>query len=544
MRLKLPLIGLIIAAALVAGGSVVVIRAMSGQSGTGDTARLVPDDVALYATVNTDASSRQWLQLAALMQRLGLDKQARSGRNDGLTQAGLDWDKDVAPYLGGEATLAITSLDGSQPGGLAVLSVTDGDKAWQHATSKLDELAQESGAPGSDSSYRGLTIRTYPAAGAGSPLAVTHQGRYLMLASSTDLAQTVLDLNGGKGKALASTKGYRDARAAVSADPLAFVYLNLARLGDLAASLAPAQAGSQSTQDLLQSAGLDKAAEAFAFSSESDGVRFEFQTVDIDPAKSAVTLRAAPADSHLAHQAPADALFFFAGNDLYDSYIKGIRRALQQYGSSPDAAGSVAQFNDTLNQLSQQLGFDAEKDLLAHLTGEYGFALGASGASTNGLWALAGAIADDPAAVQQALDKIADFAAQQGTPATTISVAGARLYQIANPDNPDENAAVTVAGDELLAGFGNGVLQGALAPAHALADDADFRDALTQLPKDRALTWYVNVKRIVALAQQAAGGDGGGDVPWQALGKLRYAVGSVSQAKDHAGGVLLIRLGP
>ncbi|HEY7295771.1 MAG TPA: DUF3352 domain-containing protein, partial [Dehalococcoidia bacterium] len=135
--MKLPLIGLILAAAVVAGGSVVVIRAMSGQSSTGDTARLVPDSVALYATVNTDATSEQWVQLAALTQRLGVDGQLRSGRDDGLQRAGLDWDNDVAPYLGGEATLALTTLDGQLPSGMAVLSVTDGEKAWQHATSKL-----------------------------------------------------------------------------------------------------------------------------------------------------------------------------------------------------------------------------------------------------------------------------------------------------------------------------------------------------------------------------------------------------------------------
>lgn len=541
MRLKLPLLGLIAAAVIVAGGSVVVIRAMSGQSSTGDTARLVPDSVALYATVNTDASSRQWVQLAALMQRLGVDKQLRSGRNDGIAQAGLDWDSDVAPYLGGEATLALTSLDGAQPNGMAVLSVSDGDKAWQHTVSKLDELATKDGSTPTSSSYHGVAIRNYPAEGDGSPLAVTHQGRYLVLATSTDLAQTVLDLNGGKGNPLANAKAYKDARASVAADPLAFVYLNYARLGDAVAALTPAAGGGQSVADALRAAGLQNAALALAFTAESDGVRFEFQAVDIDPAKSAVTLRQAPADSRLAHQTPADALFFFAGNDLYDSYIKGIRQALQQYGNSPDAAATVNQFNDALNQLSQQLGFDVEKGLLAHLTGEYGFALGATSASADGLWLLGGANVDDSGAVQQALSQIAAFLDSNGVPMSNATTAGVQIHQATNPDNPDQAAAFALAGDELLAGYGNGVLQKALAPANALADDADFRDAMAQLPQDRALTWYVNLKQVVALAKQAAGSDNG-DVPWDALGKLRYAVGSVSQAKDHAGGVLLIRL--
>ncbi|HZQ38140.1 MAG TPA: DUF3352 domain-containing protein [Dehalococcoidia bacterium] len=541
MHLKLPLLGLIAAAAIVAGGSVVVIRAMTGQSTTGDTARLVPDSVALYATVNTDPSSRQWVQLASLMQRLGVDTPLRSGRNDGLLQAGLDWDTDVAPYLGGEATLALTDLSGSQPSGIAVLSVTDGDKAWQHTVSKLDELATKDGATPTSSSFHGVAIRTYAAEGDGSPLAVTHQGRYLILATSTDLAQSVLDLNGGKGSALANAKAYKDARASVAADPLAFVYLNYARLGGIASSLAPAAGGGQSVTGALKAAGLEQAALAFAFTAESDGVRFEFQTVDIDPAKSAVMLRQAPADSRLAHQAPADALVFFAGNDLYDSYIKGVQQALRQYGNSPDAAETVNQFNDALNQLSQQLGFDVEKGLLAHLTGEYGFALGASSASADGLWLLAGANVDNGGAVQQALSQIAAFLDGNGVPIADTSVAGVQIHQATNPDNPDQSAAFALAGDELLAGYGDGVLQKALAPANTLADDADFRDAMAQLPNDRALIWYVNLKQIVTLAKQAAGANG--DVPWDALGKLRYAVGSVSQAKDRAGGVLLIRLG-
>lgn len=541
MRGKAPLILLVIAAFVVAGGSAVVLRAMSGGGGTGDTARLVPADAPVYATVNTDAASRQWVQLAQLLTRLGVGDDSRTARDQGLLAAKLDWEKDIAPYLGGEATLALTSVDKAQPEGVVILSVTDGDKAWQHATAKLDELAKDGDGQPENSSYHGVTVRTYPAGGNGTPLALAHKGRYLIGGSSADQVQSVLDLEAGKGEPLAGSKRFHDARAAVNSDPLIFVYVNPAALGPASSTFTSlAGLGDPSMNAALRSAGLENAAFGFAVTAETNGVRFEWQTVGINTANSAVALRQAPDQSRFARRAAADTLLYVAGADLYDSYVKGVRQALDRYGKSAGGAQAASAFDDGLNQLSQELGFDIEKGLLAHLTGEYAFALGAPAASTEAIWALGMTAVDDPAATQPALTKIGAYLDKLGLSPTTSKAGAATVTTIQSPDSADQAVAYTLTGDELLVGYGKHTLANALAQTNALADDADFKEAEALLPKGHALAAFVNLKRAVALAKDASAGDR--SVPWQALAHLRFVVASVTQAADHAGGLVFLRV--
>src|SRR5215216_51837 len=107
MGRKIP-IGVVLGAALLLAAGVGGAIWVTGQGGrsVGETARLVPADVALYVTVNTDPASRQWIQMRGLLERLGAADQAEGARDQGLGAANVDWDDDLAPFLGGEATVA------------------------------------------------------------------------------------------------------------------------------------------------------------------------------------------------------------------------------------------------------------------------------------------------------------------------------------------------------------------------------------------------------------------------------------------------------
>src|SRR5947209_3794071 len=121
MKGRIP-IGAVLGAALVVAVAVAGTIWVTGQgSGSvGDTARLVPADVALYATINTDPASRQWVQMRSLLTRLGLERDAESARDQGLQSAELDWESDIAPFLGGEATVALQGVGDGEPEVMAV----------------------------------------------------------------------------------------------------------------------------------------------------------------------------------------------------------------------------------------------------------------------------------------------------------------------------------------------------------------------------------------------------------------------------------------
>ena len=109
-------IGLAITAGLVAVAAVVggVILFTSSRASEVNltTASLVPEDAGIYVALNTDLSSSQWVNTFRLAERLGADD-PEGDLKDGADTAGLDWEDDVAPFLGGNAALYVQgfSLD-------------------------------------------------------------------------------------------------------------------------------------------------------------------------------------------------------------------------------------------------------------------------------------------------------------------------------------------------------------------------------------------------------------------------------------------------
>src|SRR5215203_2192902 len=241
--------------------------ASGGNSSVGDTARLVPADTAFYATVNTDPASRQWLQFGQILARLGVAGQLRDLRDQGSLLADLQWDDDIAPYLGGEATVAFGGLDGDRPDALVILATADGGRAWDHAVRLLDHRAQQRGVPPESRSYRGTTIRTYEEDGPARQLWIARKDRYLMIGTAPSGADAVLDVAAGRGATLAGLDRFRAARAAVTDDSLLFAYMNPAALGDLAGTLGSSLVPGATTETLA-AAGWENAAVALAISAE------------------------------------------------------------------------------------------------------------------------------------------------------------------------------------------------------------------------------------------------------------------------------------
>jgi hypothetical protein len=544
MRGRIPL-GVLAAAALaVALGIAGVLWAQSGGS-AGDTARLIPAETAVYVTFNTDAASRQWVQMSQLLSRLNLDGTLREARNSGLEFAELDWEQDVAPFLGGEASLAVTGLSGDTPQVVMILSTSNGDRAWQQAVKALDRLAKGQNISPDLRTYRDTEIRTYKTRDLPLGLSVTRHGRYLIFGTSPEQAQTVLDLADGKGDSLAAFDRFRAARAAVSADPLVFGYVNVAAAGKAAQDIAGLALGFPSfgsVEEALRSSGMEQASMAFAVSAERTGLRFEWQTVGIDGSRVPYVMPVAPDDSRFARRVPAETLAFLSGANLYEIY-KGIMTTVDRLSQEKETAEAVRAFREEAERLKRELGFDYDKELLAHLTGEYAFALGSPSADLDSIWGVAMATASDPAAVTRALAAIAAYERRQGRQTSTTTIEGVSVTE-SRPSrrSGEEEYAYAVAGDELLVGFGPDAIRRALARKDVLADNPDYRDALATLPKGRSLTAFVNLARIVVLAEDTSGDAGNDFLDWQALRRLRYLAVAISQSADRTGGVAFLRI--
>ncbi len=535
MRGRLPLGFLVGAALLLALGAAGVVWART-NGGAADTARLVPAEAVVYAAVNTDATSRQWVLTAKLLKRLGLDDTARQARDRGAREAELRWEEDIAPFLGGEAAMAVLGADAVEPQALVILATRDGGRAWQKAVQAAEKQAQGQGPE--TRTHRGVEIRVYAGA---SPLAIARSGRYLLLATGPELIEQALDRGAGHGDSLAGLERFKRARAAVAEDPLLFVYVNpetavkLAREG-LAESLPPGVDLDQA----LHAGALEESALAFALTAEEKGVRLEAQVVGIEGPRAAPLMPPAPAESRFARRAPADTVLFLWGAGLYDGSafsVKELRERLRRQDPSGELAGVL---DTTLARLNRELGVDVESELLKQLTGEYAVAVGARAPDADEAWGLLMAGVREPARVERVLARVAQYEQRQGRNIGRVDLGGVTLTESRARRNGPVQWAYVVAGDELLLGIGPEATRRAVERRETLADDPDFREARSLLPDERTLGIYLSLSRVLALARQT---DTGGErLTAEGLAHLRYVVAGVVQKRDRAGLVAFLRI--
>jgi hypothetical protein len=201
--------------ALIAG---VVVAATGGGSGppiADRAAALVPSDALVYVHVSTD-HDRQAVREA---EKLGATFSSYERLRDQVLSR-LAVSGDVRPWLGDEMALALTGgRESTQAGSLVLLSVRDAAKAKAF----LAEGARKSG-PGK--TYKGVTLDRYGAVYA------TMIGDFVALGQAETLEQAV-DLQQGRGSALAADPTYRETTDGLPADRVADAYATSDGLGRL-----------------------------------------------------------------------------------------------------------------------------------------------------------------------------------------------------------------------------------------------------------------------------------------------------------------------
>ena len=108
-RRAIPALALLLAAlGLVVAGCGGAAEATGG--GVPESASLAPADALAYATVTTDESSGQWSQAVDLLDRFpGANEDLQKQIATALEAEGATWKDDVAPALGPEVVLVVTS---------------------------------------------------------------------------------------------------------------------------------------------------------------------------------------------------------------------------------------------------------------------------------------------------------------------------------------------------------------------------------------------------------------------------------------------------
>jgi hypothetical protein len=202
--------------------AIAVFAVLLGSGGTTPpatgAASVVPADALAYVHLSTDQSRAPVTQAVALDRRLPGFYSLTSSVVDRLDAiigggAALNYARDIRPWIGKEAALALLDTTSSSAGSLIVLDVRD--------RSGAQALLRRTGATATGS-YRGTAIESYPT---GTELAFVKH--YLVLGQDASV-RSAIDVATKASPSLAGTPAYDEASAGEPADRVLDAYVSAA----------------------------------------------------------------------------------------------------------------------------------------------------------------------------------------------------------------------------------------------------------------------------------------------------------------------------
>jgi uncharacterized protein DUF3352 len=311
-------------------------------------ARVVPADALLYVHLSTDPDRAAVKRSLTLLGRFPSYPRLRDGLLGRLSAAasGVSFQRDIRPWLGDEAALALLNTPGQTAGSLVVLAVSDRHKAEGF-------LQRVAGAPGRQS-YRGMDISNY-----GNAAAAFVKGN-LVIGRLPGLRQAI-DAAAGRGPSLGASKVFRAASKGLPADRVADVYASPDGVTRLLAAQGGAigAAGALIDQPALRGA-------ALALAPKGDGAQVVVHSI-LDPKVSKAVNSGKPFAPKLVDSVPRAAMAYLG--------LTRLDRAGARLLAAGLAGGGAGRQLTTLLQRAQKdlvrrAGVDLRRDVLPLLQGE------------------------------------------------------------------------------------------------------------------------------------------------------------------------------
>ncbi|MCU0517768.1 MAG: DUF3352 domain-containing protein [Oscillatoria sp. Prado101] len=340
-------------------------------------ASAVPQDAWMAVSLSTDPGQWEKLQKqgTAESQKL-LNEQLLQLRSRFLTPYGLDYAKDIQPWVGREVMVAWlppqvgvgaggTSPSSRQPAivpkatepVVMVLPVDNQGRA-KELLEKPKPLQQGQWV---SRTYKDVPIKEIQGAPGDNYSAALLDNRFLAVTTDAKATERVIDTY-KSGQSIAKTPGYKEAVAKIEApDPLARVYVNWPVATNMAAMNAVRLLPPQGKNQLQKFQGF-----AATVTQEPEGIRLQgISWLKADSEKKlAVENKAKSALSRL----PADTLMIWSGSNL--------QRLWQDYALGAQGNPFAPMSPEWLQQgVASNTGLNWEKDLLAWMAGDFSVSL-------------------------------------------------------------------------------------------------------------------------------------------------------------------------
>ena len=489
-----------------------ILAGCGGDDGGGDAdvgpAVAVPANAALYIDGTVKPTGQAQTDAKAALSKV-LDTPDPGGKIVSLLEEEakseghpVDYQQDVAPWLGEKAGLFFTDLTDDAQKGAAVIETTDPAAALAFAR-KASGVTATSPAP---QTYNGASFQTDP----------TDQGNVFgtvgdfLVAGDLDGFKAAVDAE--KGDSLGDESDFKDSLDQLPGDRLGTFYTVPKTLID---SLGPDQIDQQTQAAIEKSAGesLEKPVSG-ALTASADSFDLEFIGGDngVDTP-----------ESSLVGEVPGDSWLALGLGNLGDT----AKRTLEQLKDS-----GIPDFQQGLSQVEQATG--ASIDQLTDALGDaVVYVRGTSEQTLNGALVVH---TNDPELTGRLLSQLQTLVqlGSQGTAKPLQLSGGGTGFQINDPTQAPQPIEFAQQGDKLVIGYGANSVAQSLAPSQPLSGSQTFSTAKGQV-SDLGTDFFLDLPAVFRLAEaEGAKSDPGFQQAKPYIDALAYIVTGSGTKGDQA----------
>jgi len=501
-------IGLVVLALIGLGGLLIPRLLNTTASTVNVTAAAMPADIQIYFSFNPhfdklpngDVVLKTWNDPE-------IAKSIEDSIRDALVNNDLDWDQDIASWLGDEIGLGTSNLPldpnaSSETPPSLVLVVATRDTAKSDALlAKLRSASEANGSKYTEQTYRGVTtVEQQASFDTEWPMAYATLNDLVIAATGSDTLHAAIDA-ALDGKGLDKSSNYQATLSQLRGGRAVTMYFDLALL--LKALFEQMEeAGAFRTTALSQSAlesleALQGVAMGLSF--EANGLRFEIiASTDVSKLPSdQVAIVTAPANPNRLLRAAPDSTFLFSGGQS----LASLSRIFLESMRSADAS-----VEESLQAFERAAEVDLEKDIFGWMTGEFAIVAmpgaGFGGGTSQIPFGLALIIeaADKQLAETNIHKLIQALAAESRAGISEVIVGDAPLHALLDNFNDEPVLVYGLLGDNFVLTLSDNTAKKIAGAADgSLAEDETFKTAIASLPKNNNGFFYLKPKPIVDL---------------------------------------------